>query len=344
MVKAKTQKLVLDGHGSFLGMEKGCFTLRNKNGNAERYPLFEKEIGEVILRSGNAVSTSALASLGFWNIDALVVTQKGRPVAMLRSLDDDSHVQTRLCQYEAFKNGKCLEIAKQLVIGKIEGQNHVLRKYGLKPDTSVKLKIEALKTDDLKMLRKQLLHIEGKFSQFYFNQIFQLIPEKSRPEKRIGFKAYDGVNNIFNLAYEVLSWKVHQALIRAKLEPYLGFLHSVAEGKPSLICDFQELYRYLVDDFVIQYCRGLKKRDFTMKSKDFSTKRKGKREYLNDSQTRDLVKSLNQCLQSRVKIPRVRMGDQQEIETLISEEAFLLAMFLRNERQSWKPRIPQLSN
>jgi CRISPR-associated protein Cas1 len=150
------------------------------------------------------------------------------------------------------------------------------------------------------------------------------------------------VNNIFNLAYEVLSWKVQHALIKAKLEPYLGFLHSTAMGKPSLICDFQELYRYLVDDFVIEYCRHLGKDDFIMKSEDFSNGRKGKREYLNDSETRCLVKGLNQYFQSKVNAPRIRMGEQQEIETLINEEALLFAMFLRNERQSWTPRIAEL--
>ncbi|RLI34350.1 hypothetical protein DRO66_08965 [Candidatus Bathyarchaeota archaeon] len=38
-------------------------------------------------------------------------------------------------------------------------------------------------------------------------------------------RAHDGTNNLFKLAYEMLSWKVHRALIKAKLEPYLGFLH-----------------------------------------------------------------------------------------------------------------------
>ena len=38
------------------------------------------------------------------------------------------------------------------------------------------------------------------------------------------------IANTFNLAYEVLSWKVHRALIKAKLEPYLGFLYSVQFG------------------------------------------------------------------------------------------------------------------
>jgi hypothetical protein len=42
-----------------------------------------------------------------------------------------------------------------------------------------------------------------------------------------------------------------------------------------------------------------------------------------------------------VRIPRIRIGDKKEIETLINEEALLFAMFLRQEGQTWKPRIPE---
>jgi hypothetical protein len=69
-----------------------------------------------------------------------------------------------------------------------------------------------------------------------------------------------------------------------------------------------------------------------MKSEDFSTNRKGKREYLNDSLTHGLMRSLNEYFKSKVEIPRIRMGESQEIETLINEEGLLFAMFLRNER------------
>jgi len=340
MVKVKTLKLVLDGHGSYLGMERGCFTLKDRDGKVEKYPLFESEIGEIQLKSGNMVSTGALASCGFWGIDCLFLTQKGRPVAMLKSLDDDSHVNTRICQYEALHNGKGVRIARQLVIGKFEGQNQILSKYGLKRhDFSVTEKVKNLDVEDASKFRTRLMSIEGHFSDRYFEQILGLIPESVRPDRRRTFKAYDGVNNIFNLAYEILSWKVQHALIKAKLEPYLGFLHSIAKGKPSLICDFMELYRYLIDDFVIQYCRRLNPKDFVMKSENFSTKRKGKREYLNDFETHDLVYALNRFFQNKVKVPRVKMGEQQEIETLINEEALLLAQYVRNERQKWNPRI-----
>jgi CRISPR/Cas system-associated endonuclease Cas1 len=62
-----------------------------------------------------------LASFDFWDIDVLICTQKGMPVAMLRGLDDDSNVITRIKQYESLKNGKGNEIAKQILLGKLEG-------------------------------------------------------------------------------------------------------------------------------------------------------------------------------------------------------------------------------
>lgn len=95
---------------------------------------------------------------------------------------------------------------------------------------------------------------------------------------------------MLNLAYEVLGWKIHRALIKAKHEFFLGFLHSLQHGKPSLVCDFKELYRYLMDDFVIQYYHNLSKNDFIMKTETVAIKRKGKREYLNETKTRDMMK------------------------------------------------------
>jgi CRISPR/Cas system-associated endonuclease Cas1 len=102
-MKTKTVKIALEGFGSYLGMEKGCFIVRNREGQTERYPMFENVIDEIRIKSRNSVSSEALASCGFWGIDCLFLTQKGKPVAMLRSLDDDSHVKTRVCQYEALR-------------------------------------------------------------------------------------------------------------------------------------------------------------------------------------------------------------------------------------------------
>ena len=139
----------------------------------------------MILKSGNSISTGALASMGFWDIDTLVLTQRGRPVAMLKSLDDDSHVQTRVAQYQASLDERAFEIAKHIVMAKLDGQNIVLRKYGLEPHLdNFREKIERTETKNLELFRRRMTGIEGKHTQRYYQQIFSLFPEKIRPETR----------------------------------------------------------------------------------------------------------------------------------------------------------------
>ena len=178
--------------------------------------------------------------------------------------------------------------------------------------------IQSLKEPNLRMLRRILHHIEGKHSQYY-KKIFELFPEKLRPKNRRGFKAYDELNNTFNLAYTLLFWKCYRALIKAHLEPYLGFLHSLQRYRPSLVCDFVELYRHLVDDFLIEYCQKLKPKDFKAKNEMWNGK-KGKRIYLKKSPTKDLTNKLHEYYTLKVKIPRIKRGGKQELETLINEE------------------------
>jgi len=341
MGRVKHVKLVVDSFGSFLGMEKGCIILRDKEGNTTKYPLFEAEIGEVVLQSGNLVSTGVLSALGFWEIDVLITTRNGYPIAMLKSLEDDAHVKTRICQYESLKNGKALYLAKQFVIGKVEGQSILLNKYGLEPYRSVIPIVKSLKEPNLKMLRKRLVQIEGKNSQHYFKTIFQLFPRELRPTNRKGFKAYDGLNNTFNLAYMLLYWKCYRALVKAHLEPYLGFLHYLQPYRPSLVCDFVELYRHLVDSFLIEYCKNLKPKDFKAKKENmgFKGKKISKRIYLDNRKTDDMTNRLHDYFRREVNVPRIKRGEKQELETLINEEAMLLGKYLRNERESWNPRI-----
>ena len=113
--------------------------------------------------------------------------------------------------------------------------------------------------------------------------------------------------------------------------------------KPSLVCDFQDLYRYLIDDFLIERCRKLRKKDFVVVT-DFMMKLKmGKRIHLCEYETDSLADGLNGLFNRQVEIPRIRYGNKQTIDTLINEEALLLAKYLRNEKKDWLPRIATLS-
>jgi CRISPR-associated endonuclease Cas1 len=147
------------------------------------------------------------------------------------------------------KTARGLDIAKHIVTTKLVSQNQVLKKYGLRQHDlmSAKEAINETNFSDLNQLRKRLINIEGRFTRRYFEQIFQLFPFDLQPERRRSFQTYDGTNNLFNLAYELLFWKCYRALSKAHLETHLGFVHILLYGRPSLVCDFEELYRYLVE-------------------------------------------------------------------------------------------------
>jgi len=264
----KTEKiLVLKPYGKYLGYSKMSFIIRNKKRDTEKEIPFYK-VGELVLQSGNAVSVGALASAGFWGIDVLVMTSSGRPISTMIALDDYSHVRTRICQYEAYKNRKGAEIAKQLVLVKIVAQTQVLKKHDLVPFETCNLprkeQVERLYAENVGQIRNKLNAVETNYARHYFSQIIGLFPKQLRKnwKKRTGYRAYDELNNLFNFAYEFLKWKIFRALIKAKLEPYLGFLHRIQGNRPSLVCDFQEIYRCLIDNFLIEYSQKLTLKQF----------------------------------------------------------------------------------
>jgi CRISPR/Cas system-associated endonuclease Cas1 len=88
-MKTKTVKVAIDSFGSFLGREKGCLVVRDQERKVKKYPLFENSIAEIRLSSGNTVSAGALASCAFWDINLIVTTQFGNPIAVLKRARDD---------------------------------------------------------------------------------------------------------------------------------------------------------------------------------------------------------------------------------------------------------------
>jgi CRISPR/Cas system-associated endonuclease Cas1 len=167
-----------------------------------------------------------------------------------------------------------------------------------------------------------------------------------RPSKRHGFKAYCGVDNLYNLTYTYLKWRIELALILAKLEPYCGYLHGIAKGRPALLCDFLELYRYIMDNHVLEYARKvmLRTKHFALKKESYSSGKIAMRQYLRDDLQKAYWKSLDNLFLTKLKIARMRRGKTQTLSTLINEEALLFAQYLRNEKQTWVPRIVSLAN
>jgi len=67
--------------------------------------------------------------------------------------------------------------------------------------------------------------------------------------------------------------------------------------------------------------------------------KKVKREYLNNIETREILKELNRFFEVKVEVKRIRNGEHQTFETLINEEALLFTKYLRKEKKEWIPRL-----
>ena len=79
----------------------------------------------------------------------------------------------------------------------------------------------------------------------------------------------------------------------AKLEPFLGFLHALKDSNASLVCDFMEPYRYLIDDLLIERCQKYRKKDFVAVTDFMMNLRMGKKIHLCEYETDNLADALN---------------------------------------------------
>ena len=111
-----------------------------------------------------------------------------------------------------------------------------------------------------------------------------------------------------------------------------------------MVCDIQDVYRYLIDDYLIERGQKLRKKDFVVVTDFMMRLKMGKRIHLCKYEADSLAEGLNGLFNRYVEIPRIRHGKKQTLDTLINEEALLLSKYLRNEKKEWKPRISTVSH
>jgi len=61
----------------------------------------------------------------------------------------------------------------------------------------------------------------------------------------------DPVNSLLSFAYGLLRMQVTAAVHLAGLDPYIGYLHEVHHGQPSMVLDLMEEFRPLVADSLV---------------------------------------------------------------------------------------------
>jgi CRISPR-associated protein Cas1 len=102
--------------------------------------------------------------------------------------------------------------------------------------------------DQVDLLRAELMGLEGRAAQKYWQGVKQAVQVGPDWPGRHGRGAKDPLNAALNYGYGILYGQIEWAIVLAGLDPYAGFIHADRPGKPSLVLDLIEEFRQPVVD------------------------------------------------------------------------------------------------
>jgi len=249
----------------FYVLESGVYL--KKEGNVLAAYRGRTKIGEIPLNQleqltlvgRSSFSSAVLDVLVRERIETVLISPEGRFRARL-VVNEHAHVERRRAQYLALSDEKkALNFAAIVVHSKLRSMAHFLARRGARDDDSVvrdaAIQIRALADFALKASSLEALRgMEGHGASIYFEVFCRLIKNKNFFfEGRNRRPPLDPVNAMLSFVYTLLTNEVLTAVQTVGLDPYLGALHAVEYGRPSLACDLVEEWRtFLGDRFVLK--------------------------------------------------------------------------------------------
>lgn len=343
------QNLIVEEFGAFIGKHSERLIVTKGNDTLQQAPLLHLES---VLVTGNGVSISADAvrECTERGIPIHFVSATGSPYASLYSAGLMGTVVTRRAQYDAFRDVRGLVLATAFAQGKIRNQANLLKYMGkyrkeTKPELFDLLRERADRLLDhaveLEQMRSfpdvlsgeraaiddwrfEILGIEGRAAQMYWDALKHVLPEGYDWQGREGRGAKDPINSALNYGYGILYGQIERALVLAGLDPYAGFTHVDRPGKPSLTLDAIEEFRQLAVDRTI----------FGLVNKGVKVAQ-DERGYLVEETRRMLAEKVLNRLESTEQYEKKNVP----LRVIVQNQARHLATFLRGERNEYQPFV-----
>lgn len=213
---------------------------------------------EAVLIFGTAqLTTPAISFLLNEGIEAAFLTRDGRLKGQLTPVKA-RNILLRVAQFERARQPEfCLRLARAIVAGKIANALAGLRRFrNNHPEAPLGAAIAHLENAQREVAhapsRETLLGLEGSAARAYFNAFSCMclgpLPFPGRRRR----PPTDPVNALLSLGYTLVVSELQSLLDARGFDPYLGFLHGIQYGRPSLALDLLEEFRYpLVDRFTL---------------------------------------------------------------------------------------------
>ena len=337
--QALRSEIVVTTPGAFLG-KRGNRIVVSCHGKTLLKDRLETVQGVLIAAHGVTISSNLIGTCGKKGVPLLFCDAFGSPYAMFLS-PESPDIRLNLSQLEATRNGRGGDIAKRIVAGKIKNQLNLMKFYGRSRKhnhlfqeklqamedevEALRKKIEHISTEDPEMFRNELLSIEGRVAVSYWHLARILFEDSVDFPGRERRGARDVINSCLNYGYGILYGNVWRALILAKLNPYIGFLHVPQRNKPVLVFDMIEEFRSQAVDRAV----------FTMVTRDERLTVDPETGLLTDATKRKIIQNVMERLSSLVIY---RRGRKTLLKDVITFQAKQLARCLAGSKP-YKPFI-----
>ncbi len=261
-MKKLLNTLYVTSENSYLSLDGENIVVCEGSEEIGRLPLHNLE--SIVSFGYRGTSPALMGACAERNISLCYMTPQGRFLARVIGKTKGSII-LRQQQYDSTRNEEqSMEISKNCILGKVHNARWVLeraiRDHSLQIDVeSVKNASEYLR-NSLGYIRnseskEQLRGYEGEAASVYFGVFDQLILQQKKDFKFQGRNKrppMDNVNAMLSFVYTLLTNQITSALETVGLDPYIGYLHTVRPGRPSLSLDLiEELRAVLADRFVL---------------------------------------------------------------------------------------------
>ena len=228
------------------------------------HTLHAFKLEQIVLFGNVFLTPAAISHLLKLGIDTVFMSKNGRYKGRLQG-PHGKNISLRQQQFTRMGNPEfCLYTARYIVGGKLNNLRSVLLRLnrsrkGIDLDDQILgLKTLNQKVEDASDL-DVLRGLEGRGAVLYFQGFSKgFLADGIEFKKRIRRPPTDPVNALLSLGYTFLFNEVMGAVSMIGFDPYLGSLHAVEYGRPSLPLDLMEEWRPVIVDSLVLSLFNLK--------------------------------------------------------------------------------------
>jgi len=207
-----------------------------------------------LLLFGNVqVTTQAINLLLDEGIDVAFLSMNGKLRGRLLA-SESKNILIRIAQYERYLDDQYqVDMARQIVRGKITNTRaFILRISRSYPDMDFNSELELIDQTLTKLEHQitvnSLMGSEGIATATYFRAFGRMFRKDLTFKERTRRPPKDPVNAVLSLGYTMITNEILSLITAHGLDPYIGFLHGVVYGRPSLALDLVEEFRTPIVD------------------------------------------------------------------------------------------------